>query len=236
MDKILAILSVGLMLTVGGGGIVRAGPLEDGVIDEPFGLATVIAPDDAFGVKWRQLQSEVRSDERIITQCRAEPNICASPAAPRFLAIVNEARQYKGLTRIGHINRAINLAIRPMDNAAERGNDEWKSPLAALASGVGNCTAYAITKYAALRDAGIVADELRLIIVPIKSRRGTHMVVAVRNFGHWIILDNRSMALVESSELHDYLPLFTLDHRGVRQFVQPTNPKVAGAPCTGACS
>jgi predicted transglutaminase-like cysteine proteinase len=101
---------------------------------------------------------------------------------------------------------------------------------------VGNCTAYAIAKYAALRDAGIAADELRLIIVRIKSLRRTHMVVTVRNFGRWIILDNRSMALVESSELPDYLPLFTLDHRGVRQFVQPTNPNVSSAPCTGACS
>jgi hypothetical protein len=61
----------------------------------------------------------------------------------------------------------------------------------------------------ALNDAGIAADDLRIVIVRIRSRGENHAVVGVRNAGHWLILDNRRMALVESSQLHDYLPLFS---------------------------
>jgi hypothetical protein len=72
----------------------------------------------------------------IIAQCRAQPGICASPVALRFIAIVNEAREYEGFPRIGHLNRAINLAIR-----AKSSGEMWVSPLAALASEVGDCKA-----------------------------------------------------------------------------------------------
>jgi hypothetical protein len=61
-----------------------------------------------------------------------------------------------------------------------------------------------------------------------------HAVVATRYRGRWIILDNRSLLLIESSELHGYQPLFTLDHRGVRQFVPPSSPAVVDSLCGGA--
>jgi hypothetical protein len=68
---------------------------------------------------------------------------------------------------------------------------------------------YSVIKYVALNDAGIAADDPRIVIVRIRSRGENHAVVGVRNAGHWLILDNRRMALVESSQLHDYLPLFS---------------------------
>jgi predicted transglutaminase-like cysteine proteinase len=217
--------------------IVIAGTLLGGQadLDEPFGIATAVAPEGPLWVEWRRLQSEIRSDEIVIAQCRAEPDSCGSPAALRFLAIVEAAKEYAGLPRIGHINRAVNLALRPSVGDAD---SVWKSPLAALASATGNCASYAITKYAALGDAGIAADDLHLVTVRIKSRRELHMVVTVRDFGRWIVLDNRSMALLESNGIDDYLPMFTLDHRGVRQFVPPASlippasPKVTATPCS----
>src|SRR5262249_48249440 len=63
----------------------------------------------------------------------------------------------------------------------------------------------------------------------IKSQPNNHAVVAVRHGSHWFVLDNRSLAVVQTTELLDYyVPLLTPDHQGVRQFVVPPNPKVAG--------
>jgi hypothetical protein len=54
-------------------------------------------------------------------------------------------------------------------------------------------------------------------------------VVAVRHAGQWFILDNRTLAVVESRKLLDYYqPLFMQDDRSGRQFVLPSGPKVAG--------
>jgi predicted transglutaminase-like cysteine proteinase len=64
------------------------------------------------------------------------------------------------------INRAINLAIRPMSDLAQWGvEDRWTAPLATLASGLGDCEDYAIVKYVALSEAGIAAEDVKLVVV-----------------------------------------------------------------------
>jgi predicted transglutaminase-like cysteine proteinase len=215
-------------------GVLLLGLAAQADINEPFGLSTVVAPEGPWWVTWRDLRSEIQSEKPIIAQCRAEPDFCTSPAALRFIAIVDEGRQYEGLARIGHINRAINFSIRPISTTAQRDiHTTWISPLAVLASGKGDCKQYAILKYVVLSDIGFAPDDLRLIIVAVKSRQENHVVLAVRNAGRWLILDNRSLALIDSSELYDYLPLYTLDYRGVRQFVLPFSPIISGSPCNG---
>ena len=192
-------------------------------INNPFGLPTVAVSEAAPWATWRDLQSQIRSEKRIIAQCRAQPHACASPAALRFIALVKEGDQSDGLVRIGRINRAVNLAISVAIQA------EWTSPLSALAAGVGDCKQYAVLKYAVLEDAGFAPDDLRLVVVRVKSLRNSHAVLAVRHAGQWFILDNRTLAVVESRKLLDYYePLFVQDDRNGRQFVVPSSPKVAG--------
>jgi hypothetical protein len=103
-------------------------------------------------------------------------------------ALVKEGDRYEGLVRIGRINRAVNLAISAVIQTA------WTSPLSALAP-----------------------DDLRLVVVRVKSLRNNHAVVAVRHAGQWFILDNRTLAVVESRKLLDYYqPLFMQDDRNGR--------------------
>ena len=139
--------------------------------------------------------------------------------APIF-AIVSDGNRYEGIARMGHINRAVNFAIRGTNNPLP---EEWTSPLATLERGDGDCKQYAVLKYAALNDAGFTPDLLRIVIVEDKSLHRQHALVAVRNEGRWLLLNNHSLMLVESSEaINRYIPLNTLDHRGVREFVQPS--------------
>jgi predicted transglutaminase-like cysteine proteinase len=195
-------------------------------ISEPFELPTVAVSEGPWWASWRDLQSQIQSEKRIIAQCRAEPHSCTSPAALRFIALVKEGDQYEGLVRIGRINRAVNFALRAVNSTVQT---TWTSPLSTLATGFGDCKQYAVLKYAVLDEAGFAPDDLRLVIVRIKSRRDNHAVVAIRNAAHWFILDNRSLVVVESGKLLDYyLPLVTLDHRGVRPFVLPSEPRVSG--------
>lgn len=209
-------------------GVFLAGGAARADSDEPFGLPTVEAPSSSLSVIWRQLLLDIEADERTVARCRAQPDGCGSPAALRFIEIVDEARQYEGRARVGHINRAVNLAIHPTRDGV------WRSPLDALAS-PGDCKNYAVTKYAALGDAGIPANDRRLIIVHLKSpQQGAHLVVAARISAKWVLLDNRSMTLVESTARHDYLPILALDHSGVREFRTLPGTAVSGLPCNKA--
>src|SRR5665811_1081246 len=112
--------------------LIGASPLPD----EPFGVAPVEAPGDkTISVIWRGLQRDMQADERTVIKCRADP-ACGSPAALRFIAIVDKTRQYQGRALLGHINRAVNLAI-----PSTRQDAPWQSPLEALASR-GDCKSY----------------------------------------------------------------------------------------------
>ena len=177
----------------------------------------MITSDGPLPTNWEDLQSEINAEQAIVAQCRGEAKVCPSPAAASFIAILNQGEQHDGVARIGHINRAINLAIQGLGNQK---SDRWTPPLTALARGSGDCKQFAVLKYVALNNVGFAREDLRIAIVMDKTVYRQHAVVAVRNAGRWLILDNRSSILVDSSDVTaHYIPLNVLDHRGVREFV-----------------
>jgi predicted transglutaminase-like cysteine proteinase len=124
-----------------------------------------------------------------------------------------------GRARIGVINRAINLAIRPASDLAQWGvPDRWSAPLDTFTTGRGDCEDYAIAKYVALTEAGFDAGDVRLVIVRNTAAGEDHAIVAVRLNGDWIMLDNRWLTLVDDVDMPQAIPLFVLDRGGVRQF------------------
>ena len=65
--------------------------------------------------------------------------------------------------------------------------------------------------------AGIPAEDLRIVVVLDLNGDG-HAVASVRLDGHWLILDNRHMALVEDVAVRNYRPLFVIDQSGVKRY------------------
>src|SRR5204863_10061112 len=109
-------------------------------------------------LKWQSVQRRLADDLVQLALCEGDREGCVSPAALEFLAIVDAAKLREGRARLGEINRAINLAVRPVDDLAQYGElDVWASPLATLMRG-GDCEDYAIAKFVALRLAGIAPD------------------------------------------------------------------------------
>jgi len=70
-----------------------------------------------------------------------------------------------------------------------------------------------------LRELGISPDDLRLVIAQDEKRAIGHAVVAVRHEQRWLILDNRTMAILDADDVRDYRPLFALDQHGTRAIV-----------------
>jgi predicted transglutaminase-like cysteine proteinase len=190
--------------------------------DEPFGLFEFRAPEGPLWVKWRGVKDALRTEENVLSQCRVEPDQCGSPAARHFLALVDEARKQTGRARIDTVNNSINGAIRYTSDLEQHGVvDVWLSPLATLASRRGDCKDYAIAKYFALRDAGVALEDMRLMLVRDQSIQQDHAVVAVRDEGRWLILDNRYSRLLEAAQARQFLPLFAIDREGVNLLTAP---------------
>src|SRR5882672_9659741 len=182
-------------------------PEPTGGSAEPFGL---LASTLSFG----SLREKWLDDERVqLAICDGDRDRCVSPAALQFLAIVDNAKAREGRARLGEINRAI---------------DVWSSPLVTFASGAGDCEDYAIAKFAALRHAGISPDDLRIVIMRDTIRGEDHAVAAARLDGHWLMLDNRRMAMVEDAYISNSRPTFVIDQYGVMQYVD--TPLLAAMP------
>jgi predicted transglutaminase-like cysteine proteinase len=188
---------------------------------EPFGMSTELAPAGPLWVKWRKIDDEIASDDAEVARCRADAATC-SKAALTLIALIDEARTLDGRRQLGIVNRSLNLAIAYASDMSQHGVvDQWSSALASLQRGRGDCEDYAIAKYYVLRAAGVPAEDLRLLIAHNYSDGDAHAVLAVRRDGHWFILDNRKMVMLEDNGVRDLHPLFALDGGGVRRFVAP---------------
>jgi predicted transglutaminase-like cysteine proteinase len=213
---------------------------------EPFGFIALQAPEGGLWRKWRDVQRDIRMEATIMAACRASPDECPSAPARRFLAMIEAARGRQGRARLGEINRAINLSIRPMSDLAQYGVvDLWTSPLATLAAGAGDCEDYAIAKYVALQEIGVSDEDLRLLIVRDARLGEDHAVVAARLDGRWLVLDNRRLVLLEDEQLNQYAPMFEIDGGGVKRLVaagtprsmssdEPSARSAASGPASGA--
>ncbi len=148
--------------------------------------------------------------------CDGDRDRCVSPAALQFLAIVDTARAREGRARLGEINRAINLAIRPDERSGSVGRDRrvefaachlrpWRGRFA---------KDYAIAKFVALREAGVSSEDLRIVNharTPSTARTMPSPPRAWTASG-WT-LDNRRMAMVEDVYVRNYRPTFVIDPR-----------------------
>ena len=187
---------------------------------EPFGVATSALASGGLHEKWVSVQRRLEDEMVQLALCEGDRDGCVSDAALKFLDLVDVARAREGRARLGEINRAINLAIRPRSDVAQHGEpDVWMSPLATLARGGGDCEDYAIAKYIALQRAGVVPDDLRIVILRDTIRGDYHAVTAARLDGRWLMLDNRRMAMVADADVRNSQPRFAIGPHGVMRYV-----------------
>jgi predicted transglutaminase-like cysteine proteinase len=90
-------------------------------------------------------RAQLVADTEAIAGCLAD-RVPDCAAAATLLDIVTEAKRYQGKALIAHINRAINLLIRPTPGA-------WVGALEVLRFADGDCKDYSIAKFFALREA-----------------------------------------------------------------------------------
>ena len=188
---------------------------------EPFGLFAFQAPEGALWQKWRGVSADIAEDLDAMARCRALAQAC-TPAATRFITVVDAARGHDGRARLDAVNRAVNGAIVYMTDMQQHGvPDLWSSPLSTFATLRGDCEDYAIAKYVALRTAGVDASDLRIVLARDNALGEDHAVLAARQDGRWLVLDNRRAELVDDSNEKHLAPLFAIDQDGVKLFAAP---------------
>jgi len=153
-------------ISVAGPAGILYGPSPEINSDEPFGRYTTPVYSGGLLRKWLGVAHKLEDERVQLALCDGDRERCVSEAALKFLRIIDSGRQREGRARIGEVNYAINLAIRPMEDLVQYGElDVWSSPLVTFNTGAGDCEDYAIAKYVALQMAGISAEDLRIVVV-----------------------------------------------------------------------
>lgn len=189
---------------------------------KPFGMTTFRAPDGLLWSKWRTIEKEMQKDAGVIAACRANLESCKSREARHYISVVDKAKTLRGRERLQEVHKAVNISIRYLSDMAQHHvADLWSTALASFTTGYGDCEDYAIANYEILQDTGIAADDMQILLVRDKFKNEDHAVLAVRNAGAWLILDSRKPYLVEAKDVPHYMPLYAINHGGVKLFAAP---------------
>jgi len=114
------------------------------------------------------------------------------------------------IAKLEAVNSYINARVRYVDDRAQFGvADRWMTASETLARGRGDCEDFALAKRAMLRAAGVPDKDLYLVVLKDLSRRADHAVLVVRAAGRFLVLDNGTNRIVDSSDVQDYKPVLT---------------------------
>ena len=133
------------------------------------------------------------------------------------------------LHMLAEVNRFWNAWPYRADREVWGKEDFWAAP-AEFLSRSGDCEDYCIAKYFTLRELGIPAEEMRIVIVRETIRGLAHAVLAVYDGQDVHILDNLSDQVRPMRRVRNYQPHFSVNEKGRWMHVKATPVKKNGKP------
>ena len=114
------------------------------------------------------------------------------------------------IAKLEAVNSYVNARVRFVDDRVQYGiADRWQAASDTLVRGRGDCEDFALAKRAMLRAAGVPEKDLYLVVLKDLTRRADHAVLVVRAEGRFLVLDNGTDRIVDSSQVPDYRPILT---------------------------
>lgn len=125
-------------------------------------------------------------------------------------AFASSVRGKDLMARLEAVNSYVNARVRYVEDRTQFGvADRWMTASETLSRGRGDCEDFAIAKRAMLRSAGVADKDLYLVVLKDLTRRADHAVLVVRANGRFLVLDNGTNRIVDSSTAADYKPIFS---------------------------
>ena len=141
--------------------------------------------------------------------------VSGAGVAGNAAAFAGSLRNQDIIAKLEAVNSYVNAHVRFVDDRVQFGTaDRWLAPSETLARGRGDCEDFALAKRAMLRAAGVPENDLYLVVLKDLSRRADHAVLVVRAAGRFLVLDNGTDRIVDSSDVQDYKPVLTFAANG----------------------
>jgi predicted transglutaminase-like cysteine proteinase len=161
----------------------------------------------------------------------------ACPAGTSIGSAIEAAKGKPVTQQLVAINSAVNRAIAyTKDQDVWGKRDYWAKPQETIAKGKGDCEDYAILKMAALKEAGVPASSMTLVVLRDQRRNLFHAVLAVMTDRGQYILDNLRMDVPRDTALGDYQALYSMSESRtfIHGYATGASRMVGKAPALGA--
>lgn len=140
---------------------------------------------------------------------------CGTAAPLPWRKLARELQSLSAHALLDRVNREVNTRIRYVTDQSLHGVlDHWSTAAATMTEGAGDCEDFAILKMWLLREAGVAAQDMFIVVVRSPNLRTEHAVLAVRMGGDTYILDNLSGAVANARDV-GYMPIFSTNAHGL---------------------
>jgi predicted transglutaminase-like cysteine proteinase len=192
----------------------RASALELATVDDDHSLsAWKVSADNRQASlrslrKWSDLLARQQSGGQPDTLCiKGLKAVCADYGKGRLV----ELDQARMTTAVEKINNAVNRLSFIPDRQGFNTSDHWATPAEFAALGGGDCEDFAIYKYFLLRELGVPADSMRMVILRIEGTRLYHAVLAIDIGKATFVLDKNIPTMVRADTLRLYNPIYSFN-------------------------
>ena len=151
--------------------------------------------------------------------CLQRNTSCLPPAdAPQWLYLVGKAPAMDEMTLLRTVNAFFNKFPSASDMANYGVADRWPTLADVFSHRSGDCKAYTLSKYFALRVLGVPEEKLRIVLVHLPKRKANHAMIAVNTAKGVFVLDNNTrpldLILPQATFASQCIPLFMLNEKG----------------------
>jgi predicted transglutaminase-like cysteine proteinase len=176
-----------------------------------FGTREIFSSDSSAFFKWHGVL------ERFAAERRAEP-VCAPGAAEpcqpaEWGAVVASLDGLELRAKLDRVNAAVNRHPYIPSTVNWHESNHWETPFEFLRKG-GQCQDYAVAKYLLLREAGVPASSLRLVVLRDTHLGLDHAVTVAFVRGEALVLDNQQQEVVPASRLDYCRPYYSINEQG----------------------
>jgi predicted transglutaminase-like cysteine proteinase len=196
----------------------RAAQLRD-PFEQLFGHTAFPAEPHEFPTYIEQQWTKVLQAEQD-RPCLQRNASCLPPAdASQWLYLVNKAPSMDEMALLRAVTGFFNHKFPSASDMQLYGvEDRWPTLTDFFNSRSGDCKAYTLSKYFALRALGRQDDTLRIVLVHLPQRKANHAVLAVSTGKGVFILDNNTRPfdlILPQDKFHSqFIPLFMLNAQG----------------------
>lgn len=161
--------------------------------------------------QWQRIVAEFNSEIPVYDRCGIAGGDCPWKSVAAWQNLIIESRTLPVRQRLENVNLWFNKKIPYKEDSIVYGErDRWAS-LRDFLEKSGDCEDFAIAKYITLRQSGVPADAMQIVMVYDPAGAADHAILAVQYDAQIFVLDNRHDSIVPDERGHAYRPYFSFN-------------------------